>query len=235
MTLAPTAPSAPAPRRIEQAGVERAPAEGSARAGRVLPPDVEQELVSRAQAGDREAFREIYEHFAPPVYRSVLLPLVRDTARAEDLLADTFVRALENLHRFRWQPRGILPWLARIGKNLALDQLRRRGRATPLPEDFERFIPDPTDWNAETLLARDEIGAVLAARTEACLGELRPRYRRVITLRIVQRRPRAEAAEEMGVSVGTLDVLLCRACKAFRKIYAGRYGADGQDPFTSVP
>ncbi len=117
----------------------------------------------------------------------------------------------------------------RIAKNLALDHLRRRGRVAALPEDFDRFIPDPAGWDAETLVARDEIGAILGARTQACLQALRPRYRRVIVLRIVQRRARAEAAAEMGVSVGTLDVLLCRACKAFRRIYGERYGAEPLD------
>ena len=186
--------------------------------------DEERKLVRQAQDGDAAAFRTLYERFAPSVYRYAILPLVHDRNLAEDLLADTFVRALENIHRFRWQGKGFLPWLIRIAKNLCLDHLRKSGRIGPWPVGFEHLLPDPSDIGGETVVAKRETSALMRERIDACLEEINPRYRKVLHLRLVRGMARERAAKEMDVSIGTLDVLLFRACKAFRKVYLQRYG-----------
>lgn len=188
------------------------------------PTSQERALVRRAQDGDAAAFRELYERFAPSVHRYAILPMVHDRTLAEDLLADTFVRALENIGRFKWQGKGVLPWLIRIAKNLCLDHLRKVGRVGPWAVGFEQLIPDPAEWNGETLAAHKEIGDLLRERISVCLEEINPRYRKVLELRLVASIARDQAAAEMDVSIGTLDVLLFRACKAFRKVYLQRYG-----------
>ncbi|MEM7152909.1 MAG: RNA polymerase sigma factor [Myxococcota bacterium] len=190
----------------------------------VLSPDDERALVVRAQAGEAAAFRALYKRYAPSVFRYAILPLVHDRTLAEDLLADTFVRAMENIGRFQWQGKGVLPWLIRIAKNLCLDHLRKSGRVGAWPTEYEQLIPDPGEWNGETLAAHKEITGLLRERIDECLEEINPRYRRVLELRLVQGMARDNAAETMEVSIGTLDVLLFRACKAFRKVYVQRYG-----------
>ncbi len=184
----------------------------------------ERALVHRAQGGDAVAVRELYERYAASVHRYAILPLVHDRVLAEDLLADTFVRAMENIGRFRWQGKGVLPWLIRIAKNLALDHLRRAGRLAAWPEGLEQFVADGGQWSGEAIAAEREVTALLRERIDACLEHINPRYERVLRLRLVEGMARDRAATEMDVSVGTLDVLLFRACKAFRKIYVERYG-----------
>jgi RNA polymerase sigma-70 factor (ECF subfamily) len=185
---------------------------------------VERGLVERAQAGDTSALRELYERHAASVHRFAIAPLVHDRTLAEDLLADTFVRAMENIGRFRWQGKGVLPWLIRIAKNLALDHLRKSGRFTGWPDGFDQFIADEDGPTGESATAEHQVTALLRTRIDACLEEINPRYGKVLRLRLVEGVPRDRAAAEMDVSVGTLDVLLFRACKAFRKLYAERYG-----------
>ncbi|PRQ02927.1 RNA polymerase sigma factor SigM [Enhygromyxa salina] len=195
----------------------------------------ERELVVRAQAGDQRAIRALYLLHANTVFRCAIMPLIRDRNLAEDLLADTFVRAIENLHRFTWQGKGLLPWLIRIGKNLCLDHLRKAGRTTAWPEGFEQQIPDLSDSNAESLLGRAELSDLLRERISTCMTDLNPRYRRVLELRMIEKRSRQDAASELDVTIGTLDVLLFRACKSFRKVYARHYGEGGEGPeFTSA-
>ena len=189
-----------------------------------LPDEAERRLIERAKAGDQAAFRELYERHAEAVYRYAILPIVRDRVMAEDLLAETFVRALENLGRFSWQGKGVLPWLVRIGKNLCLDHLRKNGRIQA-GRTVERAGQDAPEWDGESMVARVETNELLRARIEACLQTLNPRYRHVLQLRMVERRPRGDAARSLGISVGTLDVLLFRACRSFRKVYIERYGA----------
>lgn len=183
----------------------------------------EQALVERAQRGDGSALRALYLRHADAVFRCAILPLIRDRNLAEDLLADTFVRAIENLHRFRWQGKGLLPWLIRIGKNLCLDHLRKSGRTTAWPEGFEQQLPDTSEADAEQLLGRSQLSDLLQERIATCLDELNPRYRRVLELRLIEKRSREDAAAQLAVTIGTLDVLLFRACKAFRKVWARRY------------
>jgi RNA polymerase sigma-70 factor (ECF subfamily) len=184
----------------------------------------ERALVARAQDGDAIAVRELYERYAASVHRYAILPLVHDRVLAEDLLADTFVRAMENIGRFRWQGKGVLPWLIRIAKNLALDHLRRAGRLAAWPEGLEQFVADGGQFSGEAVAAEREVTALLRDRIRECLEHINPRYERVLRLRLVEGMARDLAATEMEVSVGTLDVLLFRACKAFRKIYVERYG-----------
>jgi RNA polymerase sigma-70 factor (ECF subfamily) len=190
----------------------------------------ERALVERAQEGDQRAVRALYMLHADTVFRCAIMPLVRDRNLAEDLLADTFVRAIENLQRFRWQGKGLLPWLIRIGKNLTLDHLRKLGRTTAWPDGFEQHLPDLSDSNAESLLGRAELSDVLRERIEACLVELNPRYRRVLELRMIEKQPRHEAAAQLDINVGTLDVLLFRACKSFRKVYLRLYASTQEGP-----
>jgi RNA polymerase sigma-70 factor, ECF subfamily len=193
-----------------------------------ISSELERELVERAQAGDKRAFRELYMLHANTVFRCAIMPLVRDRNLAEDLLADTFVRAMENLRRFSWQGKGLLPWLIRIGKNLCLDHLRKAGRTSAWPEGFEQQLPDLSDSNAESLLGRSELSDALRERIEACMSDLNPRYRHVLELRMIEKRPRQYAADQLDVTLGTLDVLLFRACKSFRKVYVRRYGSTNE-------
>lgn len=196
-----------------------------------LSREQERALVERAQAGNRAAFRELYQRFSPSVHRYAILPLVHNRTLAEDLLADTFVRALENIQRFRWQGKGVLPWLIRIAKNLSLDHLRKSGRVGGWPAEYEQLVPDPRDLDGETITAHREITGLMRERIDECLVDINPRYRKVLELRLVQGMPRDQAAESMEVSIGTLDVLLFRACKAFRKVYVQRYGEGPQREF----
>lgn len=165
---------------------------------------------------------------AKSVYRAVLMPLLRDSHLAEDLLADTFVRALERIDRFTWQGRGMGPWLMRIAKNLALDHLRKKGRVGAWPEGFEQSLPTPGEMGAERLMGHAQLSDLLGERIRLVQSDLNPRYQRVLQLRMIEKVSRADAAAELDVSLGTLDVLLHRACKAFKKAYLARYG--GRSP-----
>jgi len=189
---------------------------------RALPGEAldERTLIELAQRGDARALRVLYRRHADSVLRTAIMPLVRDSTLAKDLLADTFVRAIENLHRFQWQTKGLLPWLVRIAKNLSLDHLRRGKRMTAWPTGMDL----EGNLDTEHLLGHAELADLARERIDLCMAELSPRYQRVIALRLIEQRPRSEAAALLGLTTGTLDVLLCRACKAFRKQWRRRFG-----------
>lgn len=85
------------------------------------------------------------ESFYRDNYRIVygyLLSLCGDPAQAEDLTSETFLRAIERIDTYdpRYKPS---TWLCTIGRNLYLNQCRRRKRQISLPEDLPDTIPSP--------------------------------------------------------------------------------------------
>jgi RNA polymerase sigma-70 factor (ECF subfamily) len=185
-------------------------------------PASEIELIARAQEGDRSAFKALYQLHAARVYQLAISPLIADHAQREDILGETFLRALEHLPRFRWQGCGLLPWLARIARNLCLDHLRKRQTQGLSQEDVEMLGARPIDdtlADAEALLSKVQEIGVLGGQIERCLQTINPRYAQIIRFRCIDRLGRPEAAVAMGVSIGTLDVLYFRACRAFRRAF----------------
>src|SRR5512142_3067606 len=97
-----------------------------------MPLDNERRLVESAQAGDGDAFSQLYEAYFDRVYRFVYFR-VADLEVAEDLASQVFLKAWENLHRYR--PRGpFLAWLYAIARNTVIDTYRTRKPAVPLDE-----------------------------------------------------------------------------------------------------
>ena len=90
------------------------------------PPSDESDLVRAAQGGDERSFAEIVRRYQRSVYR-VAYALVRNTADADDLAQETFVRAYRALDRFR-ADEPLYPWLSRIAVNLAYSLFRQRRR-----------------------------------------------------------------------------------------------------------
>lgn len=183
--------------------------------------ELEQALVRRAQAGERQALRRLLERHADALFDQVILPRVGDRAVAEDLLRATLLSGLEKLSGFRWQGRSIYFWLRRIAVNKVVDHHRgearrarmaRRLAAEPEPAVLPGRGPEPE----EALIAAEE-RRINQERLERALSRVNPRYRRAVELRLLQERPRAECAEALGVSVATFDVVLHRALSALRK------------------
>nr|WP_276600296.1 MULTISPECIES: RNA polymerase sigma factor [unclassified Nannocystis] len=158
----------------------------------------------------------MYRAYAPTLFSYVLVPMLGDRDDANDCLRETFLSAYRHLPNFVWQESGVYPWLKTMAKNKARDLLRASGRRQRLRGAFEEHLgnagaAEPKN-PAEEELQRD----ALRVRIEAVLSELNPRYALVLRLRLLEDRPREECAATLDVKIGTLDVLLFRACKAFR-------------------
>jgi RNA polymerase sigma-70 factor (ECF subfamily) len=179
----------------------------------------EKRCLSRIKKGDMRAFGELYHAFSNRLFCRVLLPMLGDRAAAEDALAETFKTALEKIDKFEEKGISIFHWLARIGKNKALDMHRSRERTGRALCNFEGMLApllgdSPLPGNG---LQAEEEGKRLRQAVARVLGKLNPRYKKVIELRFLQDRSRKECAEMLELKLGTLDVLVLRALRAFRK------------------
>lgn len=179
----------------------------------------ERKLVARARRGNREAFGALYRALAPALYRRVLMPKLQDPASAEDALAETFVTAWQRLGDFEDRGLSLFSWLARIASNKAIDLHRGRGRGARAAASLERLVepllvPVPGE---DPELVRQLDAPALRARVAGVLARIRSRYGQAIELRFMQGLSRKACAARLEVKLGTFDVLLLRALRAFRK------------------
>lgn len=178
-------------------------------------PD-ERQVVAQAAAGDRRAFEQIYRAYASTLFSYVLVPMLGDRDDAHDCLRETFVSAHKHLGTFVWQDSGIYPWLKTLAKNKARDLLRASGRRQRLRGAFEEHLGTAGSAEPRNPAEEELQRGALRVRIEAVLEELNPRYAQVLRLRLLEDRSREECATVLDVKVGTLDVLLFRACKSFK-------------------
>ena len=184
----------------------------------------EQRLVEEAQQGNLDAMRPILERYASPLYGTVILPRLGDAVSAEDVLRDTLATAVEKIRRFTWQGKSIYPWLRQIAINKVYDVHRQSKRSRKLADAMvhEVAIESDPESHADAQLIADQERRAHRDRIDETMRQLQERYRAAIELRLVQELPREDCARRLGVTIGTFDVLLFRAVRAFRKHFGER-------------
>lgn len=143
----------------------------------------------------------------------VIVRIVGDPARAEDLAVDTFSRLLRHPQA---QGAGAEAWLYRTAVRLGIDELRRRSRR----QRFERWLPfiRPPRTPDEIFSSEQE-----RDRVRAVLGVLARRQTELLLMRN-EGLSHEEIARALSVRPSSVTVLLSRARHAFRKEYVRRYG-----------
>jgi RNA polymerase sigma-70 factor (ECF subfamily) len=184
----------------------------------------EHRLVEEAQHGNLDAMRPLLERYAAPLYGTVILPRLGDTASAEEVLRDTLATAVEKIQRFTWQGKSIYPWLRQIAINKVYDVHRQSKRSRRLADAMVHELAVESDpaTHADAQLIADQERRAHRARIDRTLAQLQDRYRLAIELRLVQELSREDCAQRLGIAIGTFDVLLFRAIRAFRKQFGER-------------
>jgi RNA polymerase sigma factor (sigma-70 family) len=190
----------------------------------------EQRQVEEAQRGNLDAMRPILERYAQPLYGTVILPRLGDTVSAEEVLRDTLATAVEKISRFTWQGKSIYPWLRQIAINKVYDVHRQSKRSRRLADAMvhEVAIESDPETHADAQLIADQERRAHRDRIDDTMGQLQERYRTAIELRLINELPREECARRLGVTIGTFDVLLFRAVRAFRKQFGDRSVAESE-------
>ena len=181
---------------------------------RVLPaPDAtsDEMLLARICQRDEEALALLYARYGDIVY-GLSLRIVRQVEVAEEVTQETFLRVWRGAHTFQGDPSGFRSWLFRIGRNLALDQLRRQA-ARPRTVTI---TPEPTDDRAPLDTLADETCDVAAQATARCLRD--QVQRALLTLPAEQRQAlelayfggltHREIAERTAEPLGTIKTRL---------------------------
>ena len=168
-------------------------------------PDVA--LMLAFQAGDDSSFDGLYHRWAGPLLR-YLERMVGDTATAEELLQDAFLRV--HRARARYEPRArFSTFLYRIATNLALNELKRPRRRHRHAEEQDQVIPDPRPHAEEQLdigLRRD--------RVEQWLDQLPERQRVALWLSAAEGCSYAEVAKVLETTEKSVKALVHRGRSA---------------------
>jgi len=178
----------------------------------------DEKLVSRAQKGDNEAFRELVRRYESLVAGTVI-GMLGKCAEADDVGQETFIRFYRSLKKFRGESK-LGTYLTRIAINLSLNQLKRRKRrsnrffSTPVDE-----LHDLPDENATAEPNEDrEI-------VQQALGRLEIKFRSVIVLRLIDGYSTEETANILKIPVGTVLSRLSRAQQKLKELLTPYYGA----------
>jgi len=175
----------------------------------------EAHLLHQAQDGDAEAFGELYEIYAPRIFR-YLFARLDDRLDAEDLTEEVFLRvwgALPGYHQ-RGAPFGA--FIFRVAHNALIDHYRRSRNSAPL--SLEESSLEAPGSDPAGRLADD----VERASLRRMLASLKEDYRSVLSLRFLAELTPSETAQAMGRSEGAIRVLQHRALKALRKLMVGQ-------------
>ena len=184
-------------------------------------PDLDPDLLRRAQARDEAAFGVIMRSHYESTFRLVCA-ITHNEADARDICQDVWLTVWQQLGTFRGDAR-FTTWLHAIATRRALDHLRKRRRW------FDRFLPfdtgDKSTASAPEPITTDDASQQLevsenVARVRTALAALPPKHRAVLALRELEGQSYEEIAESVGIPVGTVMSRLHQA----RRLLAEKLG-----------
>lgn len=166
------------------------------------------ELVMRAKSGDHGAVTQIYERYAPAIYRYIYFR-VGEAELAEDLQAEVFLRMLEGIQRYEDRGWPISAWLYRIAHDRTVDTIRRRRKRHHIPfESWEGSCEGPEQVTI-VQLEHEEL-----RRT---LEHLTAEQRKVIMLRFMADMSVQEVAQTLGRTEGSVKALQHRGLQSLAR------------------
>ena len=175
--------------------------------------EVDQQLVERAQRGDKRAFELLVMKYQRKLGR-LLSRMVRDPGEVEDVTQEAFIKAYRALPNFRGES-AFYTWLYRIAINTAKNYLVALGRRAPTTtefdnEDAESF--DDAEALRDTATPENELmGREVAAAVNKAVDSLPEDLRTAITLREIEGLSYEEIAGVMNCPIGTVRSRIFRA------------------------
>ena len=164
-----------------------------------MPTD--HELMRRIREGDSDAVAELYERYAPAVWRYVFARMRPDIHAGQDVLSETFLAAIRSLKNGT-TTENVAGWLTGIARNKTADWYRQRAKSA---------TTDAEPATRDTSAASEVVADVLDALADDERVVLEWKYLDRCTVR--------EIAERLGRTEKAVEALLYRARKAFRAHY----------------
>jgi len=158
------------------------------------------DLIGRVAAhGDRDAFKLLFEHFAPRV-KGFLVKTGMNADAAEEIAQNTLLTVWRKAAQFDPASAGAAAWIFTIARNLRIDSARQAARRARAAVSAERDgTPEVADSPETMMSRRDDV-----SRVEAALLRLSEEQSTVIRMSFIEERPHGEIAERLGLPLGTV-------------------------------
>lgn len=157
------------------------------------------ELMRQVADGNTRAFETLYDRYAPAVF-SLLLRMMRDRGRAEDLTQEVFLALWRNAGSFDTAVMSALPWLFVVARRRALDLLRSATSRREFGVDAALLETAPAAVNAEARL----LEAHTLDRIHSAFAVLTPDERLVLELAYFEGCTQSEISTKTGAPLGTV-------------------------------
>ncbi|HWQ39423.1 MAG TPA: RNA polymerase sigma factor RpoE [Burkholderiales bacterium] len=175
--------------------------------------EVDQQLVERAQRGDKQAFELLVAKYQRKLAR-LLSRFIRDPAEVEDVAQEAFIKAYRALPSFRGDS-AFYTWLYRIGINTAKNYLVAMGRRAPTTTEFEaeeaENFEDGEQLRDLNTPEAELMSKQIAATVNQSMEELPEELRTAITLREIEGMSYEDIASVMNCPIGTVRSRIFRA------------------------
>ena len=181
----------------------------------------EQELLTKAAKGSRDAFGELVRRYEKKVL-TLSNRLCGNPDDGADAAQEAFVSAWQGLPRFRGDA-NFSTWLYRLTSNACMDLLRRRQRRDARAgfslndEEIQLDIPDAAPSPQETVERRE-----LRQELQDALQTLSPEHRQILILREIHQLSYEEIGRALSLDAGTVKSRIHRARESLRKILTAR-------------
>jgi RNA polymerase sigma-70 factor (ECF subfamily) len=166
-----------------------------------------------AVSGDDEFVAALYRQYRVPLTSYVLRLTAGDRQQAEDVVQETMLRAWRQAGKLDLTEPSLMPWLVTVARRIVIDVQRRRS-ARPVETGDGMLentpVPDATDDLLRKVLVTEALRALSAA------------HREVLNETILRDRTVNEAAEVLGIPVGTVKSRVYYALRALRVVLAER-------------
>jgi RNA polymerase sigma factor (sigma-70 family) len=172
------------------------------------------DLIGRvASRGDREAFKSLFEHFAPRI-KGLMLKAGCRADEAEEIAQNTLFAVWRKAGQFDPASTGAAAWIFTIARNLRIDSLRRAARAGQSGDDAALADSrDPVE-SADIVVSRAEN----VERVRAAVARLSAEQSTVIRLSFIEERPHPEIANLLGIPLGTVKSRIRLAMNRLREL-----------------
>jgi len=160
------------------------------------------ELITQYKAGNEKAFEELTQRHKNKIYTTILL-IVKDSEIAEDLLQETFIKAIKTIKSGRYNEEGkFLPWISRIAHNMAIDYFRKQKRYPTIVMEDGSNVFNTLDFAEDSFESR-QIKSETHAKLRELIQNLPDAQREVLMMRHYMQMSFQEIAEITGVSINT--------------------------------
>ncbi len=170
----------------------------------------EEDALTRASQGDREAFGLLYERYIDRIFNYVYYR-TGNLHDAEDLTARVFQRAMNHIHNYTDRGVPFSAWLYRIAHNLVANWHRDRSRRQEIPLSDLPVVQSKEDRPESTLVRSQEQDALLRL-----IRQLPSERQTLLILKFVENMSNAEIGQIMGRSEGAVKSLYHRTLLALR-------------------